>query len=300
MYAEFDLHVPRDLDGALAVLAQSDEPGVIMPLAGGTNMIVDLRARAVSPGALVSIGKVPGIRGITIRDGRVRMGGRTTVSDMLRHAELGAFAPSLVESARVFAGQMVRNTATVAGNICSGSPAADLVPPLLALDADVTLASRSANRTIPLSKFYQDYKVMARRPGELLTEVSWDAPAANATDLFYKLARRKGDAITVVGVAVAMRVEAGRCHGVRIALGSVAPVVTRAPAAEQVLEGQAATSERIDAAARAAMDAVNPIDDIRASADYRSHCVQVLVRRLLTLTREQLASRSQKTRGSRP
>jgi carbon-monoxide dehydrogenase medium subunit len=115
MYAEFDLHVPEDLDGALAVLAESDGQGAIMPLAGGTNMIVDLRARTVAPAALVSIGKVPGMRGIAMGGGRVRMGGRTTVSDMLRHGELGAIAPSLVESARVFGGQMVRNTATVAG-----------------------------------------------------------------------------------------------------------------------------------------------------------------------------------------
>lgn len=290
MYAEFDLHVPENLDGALAVLAENHPAGEIMPLAGGTNMIVDLRARSVTPAALVSIGKVSGMRGITSGAGRVRMGGRTTVSDMLRNAELGAVAPSLVASARVFAGQMVRNTATVAGNICSGSPAADLVPPLLALDADVTLTSRSASRTLALAEFFHGYKKMARRPDELLTEVSWPEPAANSANTFYKLARRKGDAITVVGVAVAMRVEDGKCHGVRIALGSVAPIVKRAIAAEQMLEGGALTPQRIEAASRTAMEEVSPIDDIRASAGYRSHCVHVLTRRLLTQTWEQIAS----------
>ncbi|MCK5363023.1 MAG: FAD binding domain-containing protein, partial [Gammaproteobacteria bacterium] len=171
MYAEFDLHVPEDLGGALAFLGENGREGAIMPLAGGTNMIVDLRARSVAPSALVSIGKVPGMRGIEIAGGRVRMGGRTTVSDMLRHGELGAIAPSLVESAGQFAGQMVRNTATVAGNICSGSPAADLVPPLLALDADVTLTSRSGSRTLALADFFHGYKQMERRADELLTEV---------------------------------------------------------------------------------------------------------------------------------
>jgi xanthine dehydrogenase FAD-binding subunit len=287
MYAEFDLHLPQDLDGALAVLAEGD--GAVMPLAGGTNMIVDLRARSVAPAALVSIARVPGMRGITIADGRVRMGGRTTVSDMLRHAGLGAIAPSLVESARVFAGHMVRNTATVAGNICSGSPAADLVPPLLALDADVTLTSRAGRRTLALADFYHGYKQMERRPDELLTQVSWPVPAANTANLFYKLARRKGDAITVVGVAVAMRVEDGTCHGARIALGSVAPVVKRAVAAERALEGEAPTPERIEAASRAAVEEVSPIDDIRASAGYREHCVHVLTRRLLTRAWEQIS-----------
>jgi CO/xanthine dehydrogenase FAD-binding subunit len=289
MYAEFDLHVPEDLGGALAVLGESDGQGAIMPLAGGTNMIVDLRARTVAPAALVSIGKVPGMRGIEIAGGRVRMGGRTTVSDMLRHGELGAIAPSLVESARVFGGQMVRNTATVAGNICSGSPAADLVSPLLALDADVTLTSRSGSRTLALADFYHGYKKMERRPDELLTEVSWPVPAETAANLFYKLARRKGDAITIVGVAVAMGVEAGKCRGVRIALGSVAPIVKRALAAEELLEGEAPTPESIEAASRTAMEEVSPIGDVRASAGYRSHCVHVLTRRLLTRAWERLA-----------
>ncbi|NCF83224.1 MAG: hypothetical protein GWP74_16595 [Proteobacteria bacterium] len=289
MFAEFDLHVPQDLDAALTVLAGSDRQGAIMPLAGGTNMIVDLRARSVAPAALVSIGKLSGIRGISIGGGRVVIGGCTTVSDMLRHPELGAVAPSLVESARVFAGQMVRNTATVAGNICSGSPAADLVPPLLALDAHVTLASISGSRTLALASFYKGYKHMERRPDELLTELSWPLPVQNATNVFYKLARRKGDAITVVGVAVAMAVKDGKCLAPRIALGSVAPVVKRAIAAEQELDGQILTRSRIDAAARTAVEEVSPIDDIRASADYRSHCVHVLTRRLLTHAWERLA-----------
>lgn len=291
MYAEFDLHVPEDLDGALAVLGESNGQGAIMPLAGGTNMIVDLRARRVSPTALVSLGKIPGMRGIEIAGGRVRMGGRTTVSDMLRHTELGAIAPSLAESAGLFGGQMVRNTATVAGNICSGSPAADLVPPLLALDADVTLTSRSGSRTLALADFYHGYKRMECRPDELLTRVSWPVPAETAANLFYKLARRKGDAITVVGVAVAMGVEAGKCHGVRIALGSVAPTVKRAIAAEEMLEGEALSSERIEAASRSAVEEVSPMDDVRASAGYRRHCVHVLTRRLLTRAWEQLTQR---------
>ncbi len=289
MYAEFDLHVPEDLDGALAMLAESDGQGGILPLAGGTNMIVDLRARTVAPSALVSIGKVSGMCGIEIADGRVRMGGRTTVSDMLRSAELGAVAPSLVESARLFGGQMVRNTATVAGNICSGSPAADLVPPLLVLDADVTLTSRSGSRTLALADFFHGYKQMERRPDELLTEVSWPVPLETAANLFYKLARRKGDAITVVGVAVAMAVEAGKCRGVRIALGSVAPIVKRAIAAEKMLEGVVLTPESIEAASRTVVEEVRPLDDVRASAGYRSHCVHVLTRRLLTQAWERLA-----------
>jgi carbon-monoxide dehydrogenase medium subunit len=131
---------------------------------------------------------------------------------------------------------------------------------------------------------------MARRPDELMTEISWPLPTVNSCNVFYKLARRKGDAITVVGVAVSMAVEDGKCQGVRIALGSVAPTVVRAVAAERLLEGEVPTQEGIDAASRTAMAEVSPIDDIRASAGYRSHCVHVLTRRLLTQAWEQLAS----------
>jgi CO/xanthine dehydrogenase FAD-binding subunit len=286
MYAEFDLHVPSDLPGALDVLAANDD--AILPLAGGTNLIVDLRARSAAPTALVGLGNVPELRGIHMGTDRVRMGGATTVSDLLRTGELAALAPSLVESARVFAGQMVRNTATVAGNLCYGSPAADLVPPLLALDTDVTLTSRAGTRTLALEDFFLDYRKTARRADELLTELSWPLATGRATNLFYKLARRKGDAITVVGVAVAMGIQDDTCRGVRIALGAVAPVVLRATAAERVLEGRTPTAKLIDEAADAAVDATSPIDDIRASADYRRHSVRVLTRRLLTRAWEEL------------
>ena len=280
MYADFDLVIPETLDEALAALAEGN--GAAQALAGGTNVIVDLRARRVAPARLVGLGKIEALRGIRIADGRVRLGARTTMSDILRHPDLAGHAPGLVAQARVFGGQMVRNAATVAGNICSGSPAADTVPPLLALDAEVTLASQDGTRVVPLCDFFLGYKRDARAPGEVMTEIAWDIPPARSSHRFYKLALRKGDAITVVGVAVALTAEDGKCTAARIALGAVAPTVKRAAAAEAMLCGQALTPELIDAAARQAVDDVDPIDDIRASAAYRRHCVQVLTRRLVT------------------
>jgi carbon-monoxide dehydrogenase medium subunit len=286
MYAEFDLVIPADLDEALAVLAAdhaaNDGAAATMPLAGGTNMIVDLRARRVAPGRLVSLAKLGSLRGIRVDDGRVVMGGGTTISDILHDPGLAEHAPCLVDQARVFGGQMVRNTATVAGNICSGSPAADTVPALMALDAAVALTSQAGARVVPLSAFFRGFKKDLRRPDELITEVSWDLPPANSTNLFYKLARRRGDAITVVGVAVAMTVKDGTCSAVRIALGAVAPVVKRVAAAEAMLAGNALTPELIDAAAQQAAEEAHPIDDLRASAGYRRHGVKVLTRRLVT------------------
>ena len=197
-------------------------------------------------------------------------------------------APSLVDSARLFAGLMVRNTATVAGNIACCSPAADLVPPLLSLDADVTLASVGRTRTLPLDEYYLDYKRDVRRPDELITRVSWPRLPVPSVNTFYKLARRKGDAITVTGVALTLCVAGGVCTMARIALGAVAPFVFRARKAEAVLEGRALTQALIDEAAALAAAASSPIDDVRASGEYRLHTVEALTRRMVAQAWKQL------------
>jgi carbon-monoxide dehydrogenase medium subunit len=281
MYAEFDLDIPETLSGVLEALADADGCDVAS-LAGGTNLIVDIRAGRERPARIVGLGNVSELRGIAAGTERVTIGGRTTVSELLASAEVAAAAPSLVDACKVFAGQMVRNTATVAGNIACGSPAADLVPPLMSLDAEVTLASRSGARTVLLDEYFLGYKQDVRRPDELITKISWPNLPDNAANSFYKLARRKGDAITVTGVAVTVAAEGGKCTMARIALGAVAPVVMRAKAAEAMLEGQALIPELIAEAAAGAAGECSPIDDVRASAEYRRHTVEALTRRLLS------------------
>ncbi len=275
MLRDFELDMPVDLQETLACL-----PGGT-PLAGGTNLLVDLRARRESTERLVWLGNIDGFRDITIAEGQVNIGGGTTVGDILRHPDMPTVAPSLVESARVFGGQMVRNQATVAGNVCSGSPAADMVPPLLSLDAEICLASATGVRSLPIDEFFTGFKKNKRTPEELVIGLSWPTLGQNTANRFYKLARRKGDAITVTGVAVTVTRDGDRCADARIALGAVAPTVFRAKEAEAMLAGGTLTEELIDAAARKAMEQADPIDDLRASADYRRHMVQVLTRRLL-------------------
>ena len=288
MYAPFQLDIPTDLDGALAALANGGGE-TVLPIAGGTNLIVDIRAKRERPDRMVGLGEVDELLGMEFGPERISIGGRTTVSDLLRSPEIAREAPSLIEAARLFGGLMVRNTGTVAGNIASGSPAADLVPPLLVLDAELTLASASATRTLALDDYYLGYKQDARRPDELITRISWSRLPENSANAFYKLARRKGDAITVTGVAVALTVADGTCTRARIALASVAPVVLRAKQAEAVLEGRALTPALIDEAAEAAAETCTPIDDIRASAGYRRHTVEALTRRLVTQAWDRLA-----------
>lgn len=276
MLPPFELIEPRSLDEASDALAAGGRV-----LAGGTNLFPDIRARGAADGRLVSLAHIPGLRGADSDGERVTMGALTTVADVLRDARLQVWAPSLAASARHFAGQMIRNAGTVGGNICYGSPSADLVPPLMTLDAEVTLYSVAGERRVPLCEFFLDYKKTVQRREEILTAVSWAVPAAGTANLFYKLGRRKGDAITVTGVAVTLGVEGGTCAAARIALGSVAPTVTRACAAEDLLVGETLTETLIEASARAAAERCRPIDDIRASAQYRRHTVHVLTRRLV-------------------
>jgi len=286
VYKEFELDLPRRLDEALELLAGGNRTAL---LAGGTNLIVDMRAKREQPGRIVGLGNIAELEGIQNDGTRISIGGRTTVSDLLRSTDIGSSAPSLVEAAGVFAGQMVRNTATVAGNIACGSPAADLVPPLMSLDADITLTSKSGERTLALDKYFSGYKTDERRADELISRIAWPILPEPSVNSFYKLARRKGDAITVTGVAVTLAVKDGRCHLARIALGAVAPVVFRAKQAEAMLEGEVLTADVIDAAARQAMAECSPIDDVRASAKYRLHTVHMLVRRLVGQACDQLA-----------
>ncbi|MCB1364494.1 MAG: xanthine dehydrogenase family protein subunit M [Rhodobacteraceae bacterium] len=289
MYANFDLLVPDELDQALTMIGGAKTAEDCAPLGGGTNLVVDMRASGKAPAALVSVARLPGLRGITIAEGTVTLGAATTVSDLLRDPRMLEVGAAMVDGSRVFAGQMVRNTATVAGNICCGSPAADLVPPLLALGASVTLRSAGGERTVPLDEYFTGYKTSVRRPDELLTSISWPVPAENSASRFYKLGRRKGDAITMVGVSVLVGMKDGVCSEVRIALGAVGPCVFRAKTAETVLKGKAPSPELVEQAARKAMEEAAPIDDVRATGAYRKQQVQVLVRRLLNQTIESLS-----------
>ena len=288
MYATYDLVIPESLRGALDLLAYAPDDGTLA-LAGGTNLIVDIRARRARPDHVVGLGRIDELRGLRSNDRQTVIGARTTASELLASPEIAARAPSLIDAAKLFGGQMVRNAATIAGNIACGSPAADLVPPLMSLDAVVTLASASGSRSIALDAYYRGYKEDVRRPDELITEIAWSHLPPRSTNVFYKLARRVGDAITITGVAVTLAVADGVCTRARIALGAVAPVPLRAKKAEGLIEGMTLDARLIaDAAAQAAAEC-SPIDDVRASADYRRHTVEALTRRLVTQSWEQLS-----------
>jgi CO/xanthine dehydrogenase FAD-binding subunit len=281
MLPEFDLLMPRTLPEALDALVASGPD--VTPIAGGTNLIVDMRAERHCPTVVMNIASLPELRGIRRENGHVVVGGGTTIAELLRHPLIAQHAPALKESAAVFANPLTRNRATVGGNLADASPAADTAPPLLALGAEVELVSKTGTRRVPLEEFIINVRRTLLRPDELLAAVRWPVTSKRSASAFYKLGLRKADAISVVSAAVIIEGdENGRCRSARIALGAVAPRPIRVHEAEAALRGQSLTPDVIAEAAHLSAEATRPIDDIRSSAAYRRRVTEAIVRRLLT------------------
>jgi carbon-monoxide dehydrogenase medium subunit len=294
MLPEFELLMPLTLPEALDWLA-AGAPAVT-PLAGGTSLLVDMRGGSSRPGVLMDVAGLDELHGIRQEDGHVVVGSGVTIAELLDDPLIAQYASVLRQAATSFANPLVRNRATLGGNLAYGSPAADTAPPLLVLGAEVELASQAGTRRVPLEDFWVGVRQTIRRPDELLTSIRWPVPSPDSASAFCKLALRKADAISVVNAAVMVEyfetrffpenlvsfAPAPMCRHVRIALGAVAPRPLRARAAEDILRNRPLTPAAIAEAARLAADATSCIDDVRGSAGYRRRVTEVLVRRLLS------------------
>ena len=291
MLPEFDLLRPCTLPEALALLAEQ-APNV-MPLAGGTNVIVELRDGHPCPKTLMDVSCLPELRGIRRDDGcvvpndrvvpNVVIGGGATIAELLTHPLIVEHGLPLQQATAVLANPLVRNRATVAGNLVNASPAADTAPPLMALGAEVELTSQAGSRRVPLDEFMVGVNKTGIRSDELVTAIHWPVPPARSAAGFYKIGLRKADACSVINAAVmVVWDESGRCQQARIAIGAAAPRPVRARRAEAALQGQPLTDDVIADAAHLAAQATQPIDDIRGTAAYRQRIAEVIVRRLLT------------------
>ncbi len=276
----FDYTAPRTLDEALAVLKDAKEGWHV--LSGGTNLVVEIRDRKTAPDVVVDISYIDSLRYIREEDGKIKVGARASVEDLLRHDFIREKAGPLYECALNFAGPPIRNRATVAGNIVDASPASDCAPPLQALDAVAVLKSAEGERRVPVSEFALGVRKTARKENELVTELEFDPIEEGSGYGYYKLGRRKAMAISVVSAAVVLHMDNGVCRKARISLGAVAPVPIRIEKAEAMLSGKPAPDEAtVNECARLAAEAAKPIDDIRASGEYRKLMCEVLTRRLL-------------------
>ena len=283
----FEYYEPTSLAEAVAFGARFGADGAF--LAGGTDLIIQMRRGKLKPRHLVSLHRIPGLDRISV-NGAVTLGGLVTHRAVECHPDFQGRLRALVEGAQVIGGHQVRNVATVGGNLANASPAADVVPVLLALDATVTCVSPEGARTLSLDAFLVGPGKTARRPGELLTTVRFAALPEHTATAFLKAGRRKAMEISIACVAARVTLDDARerCLEARIALGAVAPTTWRARSAERALEGRPPTEDVLREAGRLAAAECLPIGDVRASARYRVHLVETMVRRALARCLERI------------
>lgn len=274
---------PTDLEPALAAL----RAGGVTLLAGGTDLMPQSASgkRPLQP-TLLNIRRIGALHGISQAGDAIRIGALVTVSELLRTPLVRERLPLLAEACDHFASEQIRNAATIGGNIVNASPAGDTLVPLLALDAEVELASLDAagtvaKRRLPLADFFVGPGRTRLAPAELLAAVRVALPPPGQRTRFYKFGTRPALDISAISIALAAVVTAGVASRVRVAFGAVAPTPVRARRTEAALEGRALDAATIEAAAQAAFDEVQPIDDVRASAWYRRELIRNLTRRML-------------------
>jgi len=286
----FELVLPESIDDCLRTLAQKGPETKV--LAGGTDLLPQLKNGLLKPARVIDLSGIARLRTLESANGRgLRVGAAVTARTLELDATVRARYLSLAESGALVGSVQVRNLATLGGNLCNAAPSADMAPPLLALDAEAVIVGQKGERRVPIATFFTGVRRTVLAPDELLVELVVPAPGPHSGGHYLRHTPRRELDIAVVGVASQLTLANGVCTRARIALAAVAPVPLRATAAEQSLEGQAVTPERIARAADLAVEVARPISDQRGSAEFRRHLVRVLTRRTLTTALERASAR---------
>jgi xanthine dehydrogenase small subunit len=268
---------PATLAEAYAVMAG----GGYRPIAGGTDLMVQLEADvAEPPAAVVDLWRLDELRGIGYDGYEVAIGALTTWTELRHSPVIRARLPALAEASGTIGAAQIQNRGTIGGNICNASPAGDSLPVLLAVDATFDLGSAAGERSLPAREFWTGYRQTALRPDELLLRVRFPVERGRHT-CFRKVGTRAAQAISKVVLALSYRDDEGTWRDVRLALGSVAPTTIRAPLTEAVLEGAPPSEPVADEAAAVLANEISPIDDVRSTAEYRRSVAARVLHRLL-------------------
>ncbi|MFI7483916.1 xanthine dehydrogenase small subunit [Kocuria sp. M1R5S2] len=270
------------------LLAQLGEHPGAQVVAGSTDTGVEVNLRHDRPRLVLAVDRLDELRRLEFGADRIEIGAALTLSELER--ELAGRVPLLAQLLPRFASRLIRNAATLGGNLGTGSPVGDAAPALLALEASVLLASAEGEREVGLDEFWTGYRRTVRRPGEVIRAVRIPLPLAPHA-AFAKVAKRRLDDISAVAVGIAVRLEAGSVAAVRIGLGGVAATPLRARATEEALAGRPWTRETADAAAAVLSGEGTPIDDVRATARYRSAVLGQALPRFWAQTRDEAVSR---------
>ncbi len=270
---KFEYLKPDSIKETISILSQYGKKAQI--LNGGTDLIVGIRDKINQPEYVVDIKAIPQLNEITYseQDG-LHIGATVTLNEISDSKVIQRNYPILAEACKTVGSYQVRNRATLAGNICNASPAADTAPPLLVLEATVNIVGPTGEKTVPIDEFFTGVKKNILKRGEIVTSVTIPPIKDEWTGVYLKQGRRKDVDLATVGVAVVcIRDE------IRIALGAVAPIPIRAFKTEELLKGKTIDESLLEKAGESALTEISPISDVRSSQEYREEIIKVLVRR---------------------
>jgi CO/xanthine dehydrogenase FAD-binding subunit len=291
---EIEFSSPRNINDACAELARLHRAGKrAWALAGCTDWMVEQHMSSVRQerldAAAVDISSVPELRGITVDGEVVTIGAAEPFLSMRRHSVLQQRCPMLVDMASEVGAIQIQARGTLGGNLVTGSPAADGVTALFALDADVVLRSQAdGERTVPITSYYTGYRASVRRPDELVVRLSFRLPAIGASQLWRKVGTRKAQSISKAAVAAVVEVDSGVMKRVGVAAASVAEVILPLAGVRAMARGKAPSELDLDALEEVIDREIRPIDDVRSTQRYRRHVTKKLVRRFFEEVREGL------------
>ncbi len=276
-------HAPQTVDQAVALLGADPSARV---LSGGTDLIVQMRSQRISPSAIVDVKRIAGMSGIREQGGSFIIGAATPCTALKENKALVTAWPGVVEAANLIGSVQVRNRATMAGNLCNASPAADSVPALVAAGATCLIAGPGGTREVAAEKVTTGPGRTTLAPGEFVVEIRLPARPAGGGDAYLRSIPRTEMDIAVVGAAAALVIDAsGTCTAARISLGAVAPTVLLVEAAGAALIGSTFDEAAMERMADAVRVACSPIDDKRGTAVYRIAMAGILARRVVEIAR---------------
>ncbi len=273
---KFALLQPTTLHEALEYLEKYQ--GEIKVLAGGTDLLVKMKQAIYRPRYVMTLKQLKELEYIKETQNSYNIGSMTRFIQIEKHEKIARDYPALHEAIKSIAGIQIRYMATIGGNLCNASPAADSAPPLMVLDARLRLASKDSTRTIPITEFFKGPGVTVLKENELLTEIVIPKPPKNSSSAFIKITRVAVD-LAKVSVAVFLQIDdENTIKNVKIALGAVAPTPIRARSAEEFLKGKKMTLQIAEETGKIAMKEIKPITDVRSTAKYRRIVSRVIVR----------------------
>jgi carbon-monoxide dehydrogenase medium subunit len=276
--SDITLHLPKNLSEAVRLLGELEEARI---LAGGTDLLVEIKQGLVIAKNLISLKKIKELKGIEKKGNRIRIGALSTLEEVISDPLINQYIPALADAAASMASFQIRSMATVGGNISSAVPSADLPPTLIAAEATVELRCSDSFREVSLSEFFTGPREMVCGKGELLTSVFIPLPPEETGIAFQKFALRDASALAVVNVASRLTIKKGKIERALIVLGAVAPTPVLASKASGLLCGNTSSDSLFEKAALTAREEGNPISDIRGSIWHRKELIQVLTRRTL-------------------